>query len=66
MKIINKPFTNEEIEMIRYSFKRVADKHGCNPSYVSLIANGHREVNSIQTKNIIKTLKKILHVLKPI
>jgi len=66
VKTFKKPFTSKELEQIRYSFKRVGHKYGCDVSTVSKIANGHRNPDTELGKLIISTLRQILNVLKPI
>lgn len=66
MEKIVPPFTQEEYDMIKYSFKRVADKYSADASYPRKIAKGDLAVNTPLSKNILKTLKQILHVLKPL
>lgn len=66
MEKIQAPFTDEEYEMIRYSFKQVANKHGVDAAYPRKIASGVFPCNSNQAKSILKSLQQILHVLKPI
>lgn len=66
MEKIDAPFTNEEYEIIKYCFKRVADKYGADASYPRKIAKGELAVNTPLSKNILKTLNQTLHVLKPI
>ncbi len=58
-------FTNEELEILRGLFSVIGRKYDKSGKYVSLIAQGEREVNTKVAKNILSDLKSILKILKP-
>ena len=66
MQNFQKPFSDRDIEIVKVNWKRIADKHGCNNSYVSLIAKGERKANSDLAKLIIKDIEALLKTLRPI
>ena len=45
-------------------FASLAEKHNCDPSYVSKILNGEREANSEKAKAILKDAKRILKIIE--
>ena len=58
-------FTNHELYILRGVHAVLGRKYGKSGKYVSLIAHGKREVNTIVAKAILKDLKLILEILKP-
>ena len=64
MKKFDRPFTEEEVEILRGSFARIGRKHQTSGIYVGLIASGERGANSEKAKAILKDLKELLKLLK--
>ncbi len=58
------PFTSEEFDLVKYSFKRVGEKHGCSGSMISKVARGLRNPETELGKAVVKTLKEILRTLQ--
>jgi hypothetical protein len=58
-------FTNDELKILRGVHTVIGRKYGKSGRYVSLIAQGDREVNTAVAKSILKDLQLILEILKP-
>ncbi|MEO2064456.1 MAG: hypothetical protein ABGW97_15845 [Christiangramia sp.] len=65
MQKIDKPFSNEDLELLRRSFTRIGEKHGTTGVYVGQIAAGKRAVKTEVAKAILADLKELLQILKP-
>ncbi|OED45709.1 hypothetical protein AB832_01275 [Flavobacteriaceae bacterium (ex Bugula neritina AB1)] len=58
-------FTNDELRILRGVHSVIGRKYRKSGRYVSLIAQGKREVNTRVAKLIFKDLRNILEILKP-
>lgn len=57
-------FTNDELEILKGIHSIVGRKYEKSGTYVSLIAKGERQANTLVAKSILKDLKAILDILK--
>lgn len=65
MEKFDRPFTDEDLELLRGSFSRIGKNHGVTGMYVGQIAAGSKAAKSKVAKAILAALKELLQVLKP-
>ncbi len=58
-------FTKEELKILTGIYSVLGRKYDKSGKYVSFIAKGNREVNTVVAKSILKDLKLLLEILKP-
>lgn len=56
-------FTNDELEILKGVHSIVGRKYKKSGTYVSLIAKGERQANTLVAKLIVRDLKAILDIL---
>lgn len=59
-----KPFTDNEISILRGNFSAMARKYDCDKSTVSKICNGDRQTNTVKAKEILNSLNEKLTEIK--
>ncbi len=55
--------TNEQLNLLRGNFTKIANKNSCSRDYVSKIAHGHRNINTEKAKRVAESIENILNVL---
>lgn len=58
-------FNTKQIESLRGSFQKIADKQGCTREYVSRVVNGKVESDTELTRKIKATASLLLRVYEP-
>lgn len=63
---MNQPFTKEELALMKGKYASLARKYDSTTTYVKLIADGERKLNSKLSKSIHSDIQKIVELFKPI
>ena len=58
-------FDKKQIERLRGSLQRIAEKVGCSREYVSRVVNGHVESDTETTRKIVSMASQIIEILEP-
>lgn len=58
------PFTEQELELLKSNYSKIARKRSVSHAYVRMIAIGDREVNTEKAKAILNELQTIVNAFK--
>lgn len=63
---MNQHFTKDEMALMKGKYASLARKYDSTTTYVKLIANGQRQLNSKLSKSIYTDIQKIIELFKPL
>lgn len=63
---MNEHFTKAELALMKGKYASLARKYDSTTTYVKLIANGERQLNSKLSKLIYEDIRKIIDLFEPI
>ena len=61
-----KPFTDQEIQLLKGNYEKIAQKHSVSRQYVRMIVIGEKPVKNHKAKQIFTDLTRLLDTLKQI
>lgn len=63
---MNQHFTKDELALMKGKYASLARKYDSTTTYVKLIANGQRQLNSKLSRLIYQDIERIIKLFKPI
>ncbi len=63
---MNQHFTRDELALMKGKYASLARKYDSTTTYVKLIANGQRQLNSKLSKLIYEDIRKIIALFEPL
>jgi len=63
---MNQHFTKDELALMKGKYASLARKYSSTTTYVKLIANGERQLNSKLSRLIYQDIERIIKLFKPL